>query len=500
MPKKFLEDLPEVFVSHRAIASLVFRELKRGHLRKIESRLYTKNLDEDPEKIVKRNLWPIVANYFPDGLIADRTALENKPALDGSIFLISSKKRKVSLPGITLKPRRGYEALPEDRLFIGGLRLSSPARAFLENMRLSRSRRGEVSRTFSRREIEEKLEALLRQSGESAFDRLIQEMRSIASTLKLEKECQQLEKIMATLLGREKEEMVSPVGIARKLRVPYDPLRLSLFQTLHAELLHTCTMRRKAKTDHYFSFFDAYFSNFIEGTEFELSEAVQILFEGNPFIERLEDAHDVLTTYRIVSDPIEMNKIAGTFPEFLALLKNRHSTLMEARQEKHPGRFKTLLNRAGSAFFVAPELVEGTLLKGFELYQNLPGAFQRAAFLLFFITEVHPFDDGNGRIARIMMNAELFAADECRILFPKVYRNNYLVALKALSQNEKPVPFIRMLDFAQRYSLAVDWSHFEGSCYLLQKTHALEDPNETDWLGLRLELPSSDLLEEASSK
>jgi fido (protein-threonine AMPylation protein) len=35
--------------------------------------------------------------------------------------------------------------------------------------------------------------------------------------------------------------------------------------------------------------------------------------------------------------------------------------------------------------------------------------------MMFLISEVHPFADGNGRIARIMMNAELVAAGEERI-------------------------------------------------------------------------------------
>ena len=39
---------------------------------------------------------------------------------------------------------------------------------------------------------------------------------------------------------------------------------------------------------------------------------------------------------------------------------------MEARPGTNPGTFKEKLNRAGQAFFVAPELVRGTLGKGFE--------------------------------------------------------------------------------------------------------------------------------------
>src|SRR5579863_5920367 len=77
--------MPEAFVSSADLATAVSREVHAGRLRKLGSRLYTRNLKDPPEKIVQRNLWPLVAAYLPDALIADRTALENRPAVDGSV-------------------------------------------------------------------------------------------------------------------------------------------------------------------------------------------------------------------------------------------------------------------------------------------------------------------------------------------------------------------------------------------------------------------------------
>jgi hypothetical protein len=133
--------MPEAFVSSSELATAVSREVKAGRLRKLGSRLYTRNLKEPPEKIVQRNLWPLVAAYLPNALIADRTALENRPAADRSVFLIVDHKRDIVMPGVTLRPRKGAPPLASDRPFIGKLRIASPARAFLENMRPSRARR-----------------------------------------------------------------------------------------------------------------------------------------------------------------------------------------------------------------------------------------------------------------------------------------------------------------------------------------------------------------------
>jgi hypothetical protein len=67
-------------------------------LRKLPSRIYTRNLKDPPEGIVRRNLWPLVAAYLPGAPIADRTALENRPAADGSVFLVADHKRAIALP------------------------------------------------------------------------------------------------------------------------------------------------------------------------------------------------------------------------------------------------------------------------------------------------------------------------------------------------------------------------------------------------------------------
>jgi fido (protein-threonine AMPylation protein) len=162
---------------------------------------------------------------------------------------------------------------------------------------------------------------------------------------------------------------------------------------------------------------------------------------------------------------------------------------MEMRQDKMPGQFKSKENRAGSTFFVAPELVLGTLERGFEIYRGLEVALHRAIFMMFLISEVHPFVDGNGRVARIMMNAELVAQDEQRIIIPTVYRNNYVSALKALTQTGKSTPIIQVLDFAQRYTSSIRWDSFDGARADLQSTHAFSDANEAEDRGIRLILP-----------
>lgn len=482
--------LPEVFVSNTALASRVSRDLKKGRLRKLGSRVYTTNLTEPKDLLVLRHAWFIVKELFPGSVIVDRTALEHRPSADGSIFLVSTKKNPVILPGLSIHPRKGYGPLDEDKLFMEKLYLSSPARAYLENLCKRRTRSPGVARTLSRKEIEERLEMLLQGAGGEALQSLRDEAKRIAPRLGLEKEYKILDGLIGALLGTRSVPVTSSIAIARTQGLPYDPKRLDLFQKLYESLARISTQDRFIHhSGSSLPFFEAYFSNFIEGTEFQVEEAAEIIFQGKIPKNRPKDAHDILGTYQITSDTREMTKCPKSEDELVAILKRRHAFLMQGRPEVRPGEFKTVQNQAGSTLFVAPDLVEGTLRKGFQWLQGLSNPFHRAVYMMFLVAEVHPFADGNGRCARIMMNAELVAADQARIIIPTIFRNNYLSALKALTHQTRPDALIRSLDFAQKYTSLIDWSDFKKAHEMLLATNAFEDSNTAELLGNRLVLP-----------
>ncbi len=94
---------------------------------------------------------------------------------------------------------------------------------------------------------------------------------------------------------------------------------------------------------------------------------------------------------------------------------------------------------------------------------------------MFVLSEVHPFDDGNGRVARALMNAELVSGGQRRIIIPSVYRDEYLTGLRVLTRQNHPLPFVQVLDFAQGYTAAVDFSDYDGAVATLQATNALDD-------------------------
>ena len=141
---------------------------------------------------------------------------------------------------------------------------------------------------------------------------------------------------------------------------------MELFHGLHQALRsHPSSVRsgpsRDARGRSALAFFEAYFSNFIEGTEFLVDEAVRIVYQGEIPQHRPADAHDVVGTWRIVSDPQEMSRTPRDIAGLVRVLRERHHTIMGGRPEVRPGEFKVAPNRAGQTLFVAPDLVLGTL-------------------------------------------------------------------------------------------------------------------------------------------
>ena len=479
-PVAIVNAMPEAFVSDARISNEVSRRVAAGRLRKLATRLYTSNLEDDANDIVRRNLWGIVAGYFPGALVADRTAFEFKPAADGSVCVVSPRGAEIELPGVVLRPRRGAPPGADDPPFMnGGLYLSSRPRAFLDNFRRSRARGGRLPRTLPRAEVEEHLERLMSSAGAQACNRLRDDARRIAGAIDRTGEMAELDAVVGTLAGTRDAPLSAPTARARARKRPYDPSRVRLFEDLFDILMQTTVpAQQPAPRDGIgnstLAFFEAYFSNYIEGTEFEVREASDIVFGGRIPEHRPSDAHDILGVWKVVSDTSEMRRLPRSASDLFDSLRNRHATVLAGRPEKSPGSFKTQPNRVGAFEFVAPEAVLGTLSRGYEIYRGLESPFHRAVFMQFLVSEVHPFEDGNGRLARIMMNAELVAADEERIVIPTVFRENYIAAQRSLTAGNSALPLVQALDFIRRWTAAMPWGRLKETEAQLRSCNAFE--------------------------
>jgi hypothetical protein len=469
--------LQEVICSSQdsKISNQLKKLIKSGAIRKIAPRIYSSNLDEPVEGIIRRNLFQILGNLYPGTVLSHRSAFEFQPTKTGQIFLTTSYTKKISLPGITLQFLAGHPPIDGDNKFSGELFVSQKARAFLENLQVSK-KLGSASKCLSLPEIEERLEQIIRVNGEDEINKLRDQARALSKQLDMAKEFDRLNRMISALLTTKTSKILSsPLAKARAFGKPYDPARLELFEILFRELKNTEFPLREEKNTtptsfRNFAFFESYFSNYIEGTVFEIDEAKKIIQTNKPLPARNDDSHDVLGTYQIVSNRKEMQITPSTPEEFIKIISYRHSILMSARSDKNPGLFKDKNNFAGSTAFVDYNLVRGTLEQSFSYYSVLDHPFAKAAYIMFVMSEVHPFLDGNGRIARVMMNAELVNAGESKIIIPTVFREDYMGALKKFTKQRKCDTYIKMLQRAHEFSANVydenmdDMEQYLSSC------------------------------------
>jgi hypothetical protein len=488
-------EFPEVFLSNAAISRKVGTAVRSGGVKKLGPRLYTRKVDEPLDTVARRNWQRIAAGYFPGAVVVDRSAFEAMPTADGSVFLDVGPERvrreAVRLPGVTLRPRQGPGPIEGDMPIMDGLYFSGPARKFLDNMRSSRARNGAPARTLSRTEIEEQIARTVALRGKSILNELRDDARRIAPALEAEDELGMLENLIGAILGTREASLATAAARAHNRGEGFDTRRIELFEALSAELREQLPPRIREHLDGHtnLSFFEAYFSNYIEGTEFKVAEAEEIVFQKRIPKDRPEDAHDVLGTFELIDDEAKRRRVPGDVEAFIEQLRADHALIMGGRPRAHPGEFKEQANQAGGTSFVHPDLVIGTLNEGFRRYRALPEGFPRAAFMMFLIAEVHPFTDGNGRTARVFMNAELSAAGLHRILIPISYRIDYLQSLRALSHDGNARPLVRVLEFAQRFATAIDWSDRRLAERMLAGGNAFVPPETVDREGRRLRMP-----------
>ena len=469
--------------------SEIVRAVKAGKLRKLASKLYTDDLISAPEEIMHRHRLEIAAHFYPGAVISHRSALEGDISPRGKLHL--TLQRMVApvrkLPGLEIRLWRGPKRQAEDARtpLADGKEVftSSQARAILENLQIARAHGGDEPKTLSAAELELWLDRRIRIYGANWLDELQEQVAGLAARLDWKREQQEFDQLVAAIKGQAAAQgLTTEVMRARAQGLPYDPDRLTLFGILHARLAKEHFVELpKPPTNEWANraFWEAYFSNFIEGTKFTVEEARVIVYDQDAakalLARRPEDAHDILETYRLIEDAHVSAEVPKDARHLLELLKRRHARMMASRAKIQPGVFKKTNNEFGARVFVMPDLVSETLARGWSASQALTSATARAFYVLFLIAEVHPFNDGNGRISRLAMNAELEEARQMRLILPTSLRIDYLTVLEALTTKGNPEPFIsfahKLIDINSR----IPFGSFEETLAHFRRTGALDD-------------------------
>ena len=461
--------------------------LRRKEIVGLGHGVYASGTARPPEDVVRRNWLIIAGRLFPGATVTDRSAPRSGP-VDGVLYLAHDRRdREVALPGLVISARRGAPPQPGDIEMPGGLHYASRARGMAENTVPSRSRGGRPPRRLARSELGDWIDRLCRYGGEKELNSIRDQVRQLAGALGVPPGAVA---DMDEIIGERVHTMAArrPTGSR-----PYDQARVRLFDQLVTALRGSPPQSLPARQENiYLPFYEAYFSNFIEGAELTVDEALRIVYDHDLPVGREGAARDLVGTYLIVNDRDEMTRLASTRQELIDLIRSRHAVVMAGRPGKRPGELKTRANQAGATQFVDPALVEGTLVEGYRRLADLDTPWERSVFTMFVVSEVHPFDDGNGRTARIMMNAELEAGGNMRTIIPTVFREDYLGALRRLSRSDDPSVLVKALRYANDFTSRIDFSDLDKARQELKAANAFEPP-ET---GNRLVLPSRSLFNE----
>ena len=471
-----------------ASRSYLSSEAKAGRLRKLHVGVYTTDVVSEPEDIVRANKWAIIGHLLPGCTIADRTAAQPDKHVDHVFAAWQGPQRIVSLPGLVVKCRTA-EAHPDDSPWTGGLRMSSAARILSDNAVMSRARSG-PARTLTVTELSDWITARRNDWGQGRYLRIREDALERAAKRGADA---RLRQILDAVEGRGAggRLVLGPLTRANLNGRGWDPAYLGLISRT-VERFSGWASKRDIPEDlphgggHGIDarvFFEIYFSNFIEGTELDVAIARDVVEAGrrddNP------DLADIVGTYNAAtqSPPVDWTDPDAS----VRWMKDVHSMVMHGRPYALPGSFKESPNRVGTYSFVAPSLTDGTLRRALSLSSEVPEGFARAAYVHFAIVMVHPFADGNGRVARLAMNSEISRCGLSRVIIPTVMRDEYISGIRRAHNHGDPTSMMAVLEECSRWSASVDWnvppSDLERA---LHQSNAFMDSTEAWRTGHRL--------------
>ncbi|WP_052732597.1 Fic family protein [Hymenobacter terrenus] len=244
-----------------------------------------------------------------------------------------------------------------------------------------------------------------------------------------------------------------------------------------------------------------YHSNAIEGNSLTLGETRSLLLhgltaEGKPLRDHLDiKGHNeaILGLEEVVHDtrPLTEQFIREMHQVLLGEehYKSAHTASGQpTRQRIVPGQYKTSTNNVRTAtgetfFFASPEETPAKmhdLLAWYRQEEATPTLHPVALAAEFHhrFVSIHPFDDGNGRMSRLLMNLILMRHGYpiTVIKADELTRNRYLATLSAADVND-PEPFLRFII-----------ENVEASLRLMIRAAKGEAINEPDDLDKKLAL------------
>ena len=216
------------------------------------------------------------------------------------------------------------------------------------------------------------------------------------------------------------------------------------------------------RMDQQFMFDFNYTSNHMEGNTLTYGQTKMLLLFGKTEGEALMRDYEEMKAHNV---GLEMMKIEARDKQrplsenFIRELNHiilvgdffKTSRDGEHRYKIHVGVYKTrpnsVITSSGEMFdYASPEETSSLMSDLVDWYRNEEqqgklSVVELAALLHYRYIRIHPFEDGNGRIARLLVNYTLHRYGYPMIVIPTTDRSNYLDALNKCDKITGPIPF-----------------------------------------------------------
>lgn len=223
-----------------------------------------------------------------------------------------------------------------------------------------------------------------------------------------------------------------------------------------------------------------YHSNAIEGNTLTLLET-KVVLEGITVGGKLLREHLEAINHRDAIHYIEdVVRQEEAFSEWQ--LRNLHRLVLKGIDDANAGVYRTSNVSIAGARHVPPHLFQvperiAALLRWYDEEAALLHPVLRAAQLHVEFVKIHPFVEGNGRIARLLLNLELLKAGYPAIVLPVQRRLAYYAALDAAHVDGDLAPFMALVVASLREAFA------QYAFALNQPSLDLHDPQQVGGAG-----------------
>ena len=204
--------------------------------------------------------------------------------------------------------------------------------------------------------------------------------------------------------------------------------------------------------DAYFRIGTTYSSNALEGNSLTLSETKVLLEDGITVGGKpIRDCYEATGHARAYDYMLEIAR--GGQLEFRdETILHLHGLFYGSIDPDHAGRYRSGQVFISGTEYIPPPAEEvpihmSSLVDDLNSRKDTMHPVLLAAYAHRRLADIHPFQDGNGRTARLLMNLILVNKGYCLVSIPPILRHSYITSLQQAQRRQNPsdVAFVNLI-------------------------------------------------------